>query len=107
MLADLRADHEIIDQDKNTMAFQQAIAFSTDLKQLFATNSSSTQESLKPIPANHRKDNNFKKIFKLGFIMFAKESLHFIFTQTFLSHKLLVQKSSVILYTHKPKIISV
>lgn len=39
--------------------------------------------------------------------MFAKESLHFIFTQTFLSHKLLVQKSSVILYTHKPKIISI
>lgn len=59
MLADLRADPEIIDQDKSTMAFQQAIAFSTDLKQLFATNSSSTQKSLKPIPANHRKDNNF------------------------------------------------
>lgn len=66
MLADLRADHEIIDQDKSTMAFQQGIAFSTDLKQLFATNSSSTQKSLKPNPANHRKDNNFKKYLNWG-----------------------------------------
>lgn len=58
MLADLRADHETVDQDKSTMAFQQAITFSTDSKQLFATDSSSTWKSLKPIPANHRKDNN-------------------------------------------------
>lgn len=59
MPADLRADHEIIDQDKSTASFQQATAFSTDLKQLFATNNSSTQKSLNSIPANHRKDNNF------------------------------------------------
>lgn len=63
VLADLRADDEAVEQDKRTMAFQQAIAFSTDLKQLFATDSSSTWKSLKPIHANHRKDNNnFKKI---------------------------------------------
>lgn len=78
------------------MAFQQAITFSTDLKQLFATNNSA-QKSLKPIPANHKKDNNLEVY--IGFTMYATGSLHFIFTQTFLSHKLLVQKSSFILYT--------
>lgn len=58
MLTDLRADHETAGQDKRTTALQQAIAFSTDLKQLFATDSFSTWESLKPIPANNSKDNN-------------------------------------------------
>lgn len=33
--------------------------------------------------------------------MFAKESLHIIFTQAFLSHKILAQKNLRLFYTHK------
>lgn len=105
MPADLRADHEIIDQDKSTASFQQATAFSTDLKQLFATNNSSTQKSLNSIPANHRKDNNFKKYLDWALQCLLRKAYILYLLRHFCPTSFLF-KNLQLFYTHKSQKLS-
>ena len=88
------------------MSFQKAIAFSTYLKQLFATNNSSTQQSLKPIPANHRKDNEKKYLNWALQCLLRKAYTFSIYSRHFSHTSFLFKNLQKLLYMHKSQKLS-